>query len=89
MGPDFKGNQKTTKKFPTRVTKKDKKNSNLSCTHKKYKKGFSNTVSKKSFLLKCQKNFKEFKNGVLKYSLTSDDIIIIGNSDIVWVHYYW
>ena len=25
MGPDFHGKQKTTKKFPTKVTKKNKK----------------------------------------------------------------
>ena len=59
MGPDFNGNQKTTKKFPTRVTKKDKKNSNLSCTHKKYKKGFSNTVSQKKFSTKVARKFQK------------------------------
>ena len=89
MGPDFNGNQKTTKKFPTRVTKKDKKIQTFLAHTKNAKKGSQIQSQKKSFLLKCQKFFKELKNGVLKYSLTSDDIIIIGNSDIVWVHYYW
>ena len=41
---------KTVKKiFHTKVTKMDRKKSNLSETHKKIKKGFSNTMSQKKF----------------------------------------
>ena len=55
MGPDFHGGQKTTKKFPTKVTKKGQKISNLTWTHKKIQKGFSNTVSQKKFSTKVAK----------------------------------
>ena len=53
--------KKPQKKFPTRLTKKDKKNSNLSWTNKTYKKRFSNTVSQKKVSTKVAKNFEKIQ----------------------------
>ena len=57
MGPDFHGGQKTTKKnFPTKVTNKDKNNSNLAWTLKKIQKNGSQIhCHKKNFPLKWQR----------------------------------
>ena len=55
MGPDFNGNQKTTKKFPTRVTKKDKKIQTFLGHTKQRKKGSQINCHKKSLQLKWQK----------------------------------
>ena len=54
-GPDFHGSKKIQKKFPTKLTKKDKKKFKPFMDTQKNKKGFSNTVSQKKLLLKWQK----------------------------------
>merc|ERR1711873_210995 len=83
----FMANKKQQKKFPTKVTKKDKKKFKpFLDTHKKIqKKGFSNTVSQKSLKLKWQKKLKK----KIQLSLNSDDIIIIGKSNRMWVQCFW
>ena len=60
--------EKPQKKFPTKVTNKDKKKFKPCLdTQKKYKKGFTNTLSQKNFSTKVAKKIKKnSKKGFLK-----------------------
>ena len=54
--------KKPQKKFPTKVTNKNKKNSNLAWTHKKLQKiGVTNTLSQKKFSTKVAKKIKKIR----------------------------
>ena len=57
MGPDFNGNQKTPKKFPTRVTKKDKKIQTFLAHTKNAKKGSQIQSQKKKISTKVPNFF--------------------------------
>ena len=58
MGPHFLGSQKTTtKKFPTKVTKKDNKKIKPFLDIKNQKQGSQILCHKKSLQLKWQKKF--------------------------------